>query len=80
MPSKLRQLSGKHVVAIFEKFGYKIKGQNGSHIKMDRESSRIILIPNHSTIDKGTLKAIYNQALAIIPEIELKKYFYTGNK
>lgn len=80
MPYKLRQLAGKHVVSIFEKFGYTIKSQNGSHIKMSRADSRIILIPNHHIIDKGTLKAIYNQALAIISENELQKYFYTSNK
>lgn len=80
MPYKLRQLSGRQVVSIFEKFGYEIKSQNGSHVKMNRAASRIILVPNHPTIDKGTLKAIYNQALAIIPEGELRKFFYTSDK
>lgn len=79
MPHKLRQLSGKEVVSIFERFGYSIKSQNGSHIKMNRMASPIVLIPNHSTIDKGTLKAIYNQALRIISEKELKTIFYTGD-
>ena len=77
MPSKLRQLSGKEVISIFEKFGFGIKSQNGSHIKMKRESGKIILIPNHSTISKGTLKAIYNQALVMIGENELHPFFFT---
>ena len=80
MPYKLRQLSGKDVVSIFEKFGYEIKSQKGSHIKMKREASRIILVPNHQIIDKGTLKAIYNQALLALPGIELEKYFYSSDK
>ncbi len=46
---------------------------------MKRTASRNILVPNHQTIDKGTLKAIYNLALAIIPEGELRKFFYTGD-
>jgi len=77
MPFKLRQLSGKQVVSIFEKFGYEIKSQQGSHIKMKRLASRILIVPNEQIIDKGTLKAIYNQALVIIPENELRKYFYS---
>jgi predicted RNA binding protein YcfA (HicA-like mRNA interferase family) len=78
MPYKLRQLSGKQVVSIFEKFGYEIKSQKGSHIKMKRWASRIILIPNHQILDKGTLKAIFNQALSVISESELREYFYTS--
>ena len=77
MPNKLRQLSGKELISIFEKFGFEIKSQHGSHVKMKRAASRIILIPNHSSIDRGTLKAIFNQAIVIIPENELKKFFYT---
>lgn len=80
MPYKLRQLSGKEVVSIFEKFGYEVKSQNGSHIKMKRLESRIILIPNHQVIDRGTLKAIYNQALTMIHENELREFFYTGDR
>ena len=44
---------------------------------MKRESGKIILIPNHSTISKGTLKAIYNQALVMIGENELHPFFFT---
>ncbi|MFZ2205316.1 MAG: type II toxin-antitoxin system HicA family toxin [Minisyncoccia bacterium] len=80
MSHKLRQLSGKQVVSIFEKFGYEVSSQHGSHIKMKRAESRIVLIPNHSITDKGTLKAIFNQALAIIPEKEIKKYFYSEDR
>lgn len=79
MPYKLKQLSGKELISIFERFGFEVKSQNGSHIKLKRPSSRIIIVPNHTLIDKGTLKAIYNQALAVIPENELHVYFYTGN-
>lgn len=79
MPYRLRQLSGKQVISIFEKFGYTIKSQNGSHIKMKRWESRIIIIPNHQRIDKGTLKAIFNQALSVISENEIREHFYTSD-
>ncbi len=80
MPFKLRQLSGKQVISIFERFGYEIKSQQGSHVKMKRPESRTLIIPNHQIIDKGTLKAIYNQALVVIPKNELKSHFYSNDK
>lgn len=77
MPNKLRILSGADLVAIFETYGFSIKSQNGSHIKMHNEFGKVIVIPNHKEIRKGTLKAIFNQSSAIISESELSKNFYT---
>lgn len=56
---KLRDLSGKKLVRIFESFGFSIISQKGSHIKMSRitnSKEEILVIPNHSSIAKGTLK------------------------
>lgn len=77
--SKLRDISGKKLVLVFEKFGFVIVGQKGSHIKMSKLSNKIeiLVIPSHSSIAKGTLKAIYTQALAYIPESDLKRIFYS---
>lgn len=80
MPNKLRQLSGKEVLLFFQKLGYEVKSQRGSHIKLKRLDSRIILIPNHKIIDKSTLKAIFNQALVIVSENELRKFFYSDDR
>jgi predicted RNA binding protein YcfA (HicA-like mRNA interferase family) len=77
MPHKLRALSGSDLVSIFEAYGFSVKSQSGSHIKMHNESGKIIIIPNHKEIRKGTLKAILNQSSAIIPQSELSKKFYT---
>lgn len=77
MPNKLRTLSGSDLVSFFEKHGFNTKSQTGSHIKMHNSSGKIILIPNHKEIRKGTLKAIFSQALSIISEKELREYFYT---
>jgi hypothetical protein len=35
-----------------------------------------LTIPIHEELDKGTLRAIFRQALRYIPEEELKPYFY----
>jgi predicted RNA binding protein YcfA (HicA-like mRNA interferase family) len=76
---KLKIISGKDLIKIFEIFGFAIASQKGSHIKLLRifENNRQTLtIPNHKEINKDTLKAIYNQALRYIPEIDLRSYFY----
>jgi predicted RNA binding protein YcfA (HicA-like mRNA interferase family) len=76
---KLKVLSGAEVLKIFFLFGFLKKSQKGSHIKIKRkieEREQILTIPNHDTLDKGTLKAIIKQASAFISENELKKYFY----
>ena len=62
---KLRDISGKKLVSAFENLGFVVVGQKGNHIKMSRFSNKteILVIPNHTSITKGTLKAIYIQAL-----------------
>jgi predicted RNA binding protein YcfA (HicA-like mRNA interferase family) len=77
---KLRVLSGKKLVKIFEGFGFVSVSQKGSHIKMHRfydEAIQMLVIPNHPSVSKGTLKEIYNQALQYISEKEIKRFFYT---
>jgi len=80
--SKLKVLSGKEVVKIFSKFGFEIISQRGSHVKLRRILSdgtkQTLTIPLHNELDKGTLRAIFRQALRYIPEKELKSYFYTN--
>lgn len=77
---KLRVLSGQELVKIFIKLGFMVAAQKGSHVKLKRQipdgSVQILTIPSHKEIQKGTLKAIYNQALKFIPEEKLKEEFY----
>lgn len=77
---KLRNLSGEDVVKIFFSFGFQISARKGSHVKLLRFSDGIkqtLTIPDHSELDKGTLKAIYRQALRYISEQELRSSFYS---
>lgn len=62
---KLPVLSGKEVVKIFSKIGYKHVRTRGSHIIMVKQingGKKTVPIPNHKELAKGTLKAIMNQA------------------
>lgn len=78
---KLRMLSGQEVVKIFLIFGFSVAAKKGSHIKLARILSdgarQTLTIPNHPELDKGTIKAIYRQALRYISESELKPHFYS---
>lgn len=79
--SKLKNLSAKDVVEALEEFDFRVIGQKGSHVKIRRISPKgnkqTLTVPNHKEIAKGTLKAIYNQALEYIPEDDLREYFYS---
>lgn len=77
---KLKRLSGAEVVSILETFGFYIKSQKGSHIKLRREvngNQQTLTVPNHKELSTGTCRAIFSQASAYIPEAQLYKYFYT---
>jgi len=54
--------------------------QRGSHVKLRRVlldgTKQTLTIPLHEELDKGTLRAIFRQALRYIPEEEVKPYFY----
>ena len=78
---KLKLLSGDDVIKILSRFGFQIAAQRGSHVKLQRVlptgSRQSLTVPKHVELDKGTLGAIYRQALRYIPEGELRDHFYT---
>jgi predicted RNA binding protein YcfA (HicA-like mRNA interferase family) len=77
---KLRVLSGREVLQIFSLFGFQPSSQRGSHVKLRRMlpggTKQTLTIALHSELDKGTLTAVYRQALRYIPETELSRHFY----
>ena len=64
---KLKALSGVDLLKIFGKFGFLPVGQEGSHVKLRRQlltgQRQTLTIPLHAELARGTLKAIFNQAL-----------------
>lgn len=78
---KLRTLSGKDLLRIFAGFGFDPISQKGSHIKLRRTLSsgtrQNLTIVQHDEVDRGTLHAIYRQALRYVPEDELRPHFYS---
>jgi predicted RNA binding protein YcfA (HicA-like mRNA interferase family) len=62
MPS-LPVLSGKEVVAVFEKFGWQFIRQSGSHLILVKDGEIATLsIPNHREVAKGTLRSLIRTA------------------
>jgi predicted RNA binding protein YcfA (HicA-like mRNA interferase family) len=76
---KLKVLSGKDILKILESFDFEVISTKGSHVKLRRVLKGIkqtLTIPNHKELDKGTLRAIFNQASKYISAEKLKEFFY----
>ena len=77
---KLKVISGKDTVKIFENFDFAVVSQRGSHIKLKRMTiigtKQVLTVPNHKKIDRSTLKSIINQVSQYIPLLELRACFY----
>ena len=79
--AKPKTLSGPDVVRILARFGFEVISQRGSHIKLRRDRLGVretLTVPNHRELDRGTVLAIYKQALRYIPEAELAPHFFSN--
>jgi predicted RNA binding protein YcfA (HicA-like mRNA interferase family) len=62
MPA-LPVLSGRKAVRAFEKFGWEVARQRGSHIILVKEGEMATLsVPDHKEIAKGTLRSLIRSA------------------
>jgi predicted RNA binding protein YcfA (HicA-like mRNA interferase family) len=58
MPA-LPVLSGRKVVRVFEKLGWQVARQRGSHIILVKEGENVTLsVPDHKEVAKGTLRSL----------------------
>ncbi|PKL59359.1 MAG: hypothetical protein CVV33_08255 [Methanomicrobiales archaeon HGW-Methanomicrobiales-4] len=61
MTLRLLPVSGVDMVRVFGKIGFVVTRQKGSHIVMSR-GEEILIIPNHSTVSKGTERDLIKDA------------------
>ena len=62
MPA-LPVLSGRKAVRVFEKLGWEVARQRGSHIILVKEGEMATLsVPDHKEIAKGTLRSLIRSA------------------
>ncbi len=61
MPPKLPQVSGRRLLKLLKRLGYKVIRQRGSHVRLQKATAsgdHNITVPLHATIAKGTLNDI----------------------
>ena len=60
--TRLPARSGTEAVQAFEKIGYRVDHQTGSHVILRDERGRRLTVPNHQGLARGTLRALIRQA------------------
>lgn len=46
-------ISGKALAREFQRYGWRVKSQRGSHLKLERKG-KVVVIPLHRELKKGT--------------------------
>jgi predicted RNA binding protein YcfA (HicA-like mRNA interferase family) len=68
---KLPVVSGEEAIKAFEKLGYVMIRQTGSHVRMKHQSDGSktpLTIPNHKVIGKGLLRKLLRDAEITVEE------------
>ena len=67
--SALPKRNGREVAKVFERFGWRIVRQRGSHIIMVKDEQIVTLsIPDHDEVAKGTLRSLIRSAGLTVTE------------
>ena len=67
--AELPLLSGREVVRTFEKLGWKIARQRGSHMILIKENQFATLsVPDHKEVARGTLRSLIRSAGLTVTE------------
>ncbi len=67
--SPLPVISGQACVKALTKIGFVVNSQKGSHIILVRQTPKTrFSVPNHRELDRGTLRAIIQQAGLTVDE------------
>ena len=65
----LPNLSGREVVRNFQRFGWQVARQRGSHIILTKRGEMATLsVPNHRNVAKGTLRTLIRSARLTVDE------------
>ena len=65
---RLSNISGKQAVKIFEKYGYVLDHQTGSHQILLHPEKNTLSIPNHRELAPGLLRSLIRQAGMTVDE------------
>ncbi len=59
---KLANISGKEAVKRFNKFGYALDHQTGSHLILIHDSRPTLSVPNHKELAPGLLRGLIKKS------------------
>jgi predicted RNA binding protein YcfA (HicA-like mRNA interferase family) len=79
MRGGLKVLSGEEVADILAGFGFSVHSRNSTHMKLRRigvHGNETLIIPDHSPVARGTLRAVFKQASRYVPQADLRPHFY----
>jgi predicted RNA binding protein YcfA (HicA-like mRNA interferase family) len=63
MSPKYPVLRPQEIITALKKAGFREVAQKGSHLKLKKENpTRIVVVPMHEEVARGTLKSILEQA------------------
>lgn len=62
MKERLPVVSGRAVVAALVRAGFTVSSQKGSHLKLRHPDGRVVIVPLHDELARGTLGSILRQA------------------
>jgi predicted RNA binding protein YcfA (HicA-like mRNA interferase family) len=66
---QLANISGKDAVRAFERAGWSVRGQVGSHVMMTKDGVRANLsVPQHKELSVGTLRKLIRAAGLTVDE------------
>ena len=65
--SRLPLLSGREVIKILVRIGYREIRQRGSHVRLSFPGKKLITVPDYKIISKGLLRKILRDA-EILPD------------
>jgi predicted RNA binding protein YcfA (HicA-like mRNA interferase family) len=66
---KLANISGKEAVKAFQRAGWSLAGQVGSHCVMTKADVRVNLsVPQHKELSTGTLRALIRASCMTVDE------------
>ena len=68
--AQLPIVSGKELIRILQRFGYREVRQRGSHIRLTCPGRKPITVPNYKSIDRSLLRKILRDARLSVEQFE----------
>lgn len=66
--AKLPIISGRQLIKVLSKLGYREVRQRGSHIRLECPNRKSVSVPDYKTIDRSLLRKILRDAELTIEE------------